>query len=213
MSARFLKNKVTGKSSQAVVKALEERGTSGLLLVRDILAYGKGAAIRQNRLDIKKIINEVSATMIRRSRKKIEVKCTFERQISPILGDASQLKQVFLNLCLNAQDAMNKGGVLRIQTSTILRGEKLLESHPTAPDGPYVVVRIQDSGEGILKEDLENIFEPFFTTKERTGGTGLGLSVARAVIVKHKGYITVDSTPGKGTTFSVYLPAIKRDQK
>jgi PAS domain S-box-containing protein len=213
MSARFLKNKVSGKSSQAVVKALEERAKSGLLLVKDILAYGKGTAIRQNRLDIKKIVNEVAATMMRRSKKRIEVKCSFDGQNSSVIGDASQLKQVLLNLCLNAQDAMTKGGVLDIQASDILHDRRLIESYPNVPEGPYVVVNVRDSGEGIPEEDLERIFEPFYTTKEQKGGTGLGLAIARAIISKHNGYITVDSALGKGTTFSVYLPAIKRDQK
>ncbi len=213
MSARFLKNKVSGKSSQAVVKALEERAKSGLLLVKNILSYGKGSTIRRNRLDVNNIMNDVAALMMRRSKKKIEIKRTFESHLPCILGDASELKQVFLNLCLNAQDAMPDGGILEISSTDVSEDERLLELYPNASSDPYVVVEIQDSGEGIPKEDLERIFEPFFTTKERTGGTGLGLSIARGIVSKHDGYITVDSVVGKGTTFSVYLPAIKKQQK
>ncbi len=213
MSARFLKNKVSGKPSQAVVKALEERAKSGLTLVRDILTYGKGAAIRQNRLDLKKVINEVAAIAMRRSKKKIEIRYSLAGRNLSVIGDASQLKQVFLNLCLNAQDAMTKGGVLEIQAFEVSRDRRLRESYPNAPEGSYIVVQVRDSGGGIPEEDLERIFEPFYTTKEQKGGTGLGLAIARAVIAKHSGYIIVDSVVGKGTTFSVYLPSVKRDQK
>ncbi len=213
MSARFLKNKVSGKSSQAVVKALDERAKSGLQLVRNILTYGTGSAMRQNKLDIRKVVDSVVGTIARRSRKKITIECTVDGHIAPVVGDASQLKQVILNLCVNAQEAMRSGGTLRIRTETVPHDEALLEAYPSAPDGPWVVVRVQDTGQGIPKEDLERIFEPFFTTKERTGGTGLGLSIARAVVVKHNGFITVQSAPGKGTTFSVYLPVFRREQK
>ncbi len=213
MSARFLRNKVTGKSSQAVVKALDERAKSGLQLVKDILRYGSGTGIRLNRLDIRKIVNDVVATVGRRARKRVQIQNSFEGQVHPILGDASQLKQAFLNICYNAQEAMPNGGILKVETTTVTHDEKLFESHPGAPDGPYVVVRIRDSGEGIPEEHVERIFEPFFTTKEHKGGTGLGLAIARAVVVNHNGYITVESTRGKGATFSVYLPVVRREHK
>jgi two-component system cell cycle sensor histidine kinase/response regulator CckA len=122
-------------------------------------------------------------------------------------GDLHQLKQVFLNLCVNARDAMPSGGVLTIEMSAVEPDERLLDDHPYAEPGPYVVVSVSDSGTGIRDEDLDRIFEPFFTTKEHGSGTGLGLSIAQGIVKSHQGYITVKSIVGSGTTFSVYLPA------
>jgi PAS domain S-box-containing protein len=210
MSARFLVRKVKDKSSLAVVKALEERAKSGLLLVNAILTYGRGAKIRRHKLDVKKIIRDVVSAISSGSKNRIQIECKLDGQRWPILGDAAQLKQVFLNLCLNAKEAMPRGGTLSIIATDVVRDATILESNGTSSAGPYVVVRITDSGKGISKEDQERIFEPFFTTKEATGGTGLGLSIARNIVAGHNGSITAESAIGKGTTMNVYLPANHR---
>jgi two-component system cell cycle sensor histidine kinase/response regulator CckA len=103
---------------------------------------------------------------------------------------------------------MPAGGVLTIEAANVDSDENLLEYYPDADPGPYVVFSVTDTGKGVREEDLERIFEPFFTTRERGEGTGLGLSIAQGIVQSHRGYITVKSVVGRGTTFRVYLPAL-----
>jgi signal transduction histidine kinase len=124
-----------------------------------------------------------------------------------VSGDHNQLKQVLLNLCVNARDAMPSGGVMDVCVERKDSDESLIEEYPEAEICPYVVVSIRDSGKGIPDENRDRIFEPFFTTKERGEGTGLGLSIAQGIVQSHRGYITVRSVVEEGTTFRVYLPA------
>ena len=124
---------------------------------------------------------------------------TVERQLAPdllpVLADKGQMKQTFLNLFLNAQDAMPQGGVLTLETKNSRRH--------------MVVVKVSDTGRGIPKESFSQIFEPFFTTKKTSSGAGLGLSVVYGIVRDHKGTIKVDSVLGQGTSFTIRLPAFK----
>ena len=114
---------------------------------------------------------------------------------------------MLLNLCVNARDAMPRGGCLRISARNQRIDEHHAAMHPEAHPGPYVVLEVTDTGEGMPPAVVERIFEPFFTTKEVGQGTGLGLSTTHAIVKSHGGFITVESAPGKGTTFQVSLPA------
>jgi signal transduction histidine kinase len=123
---------------------------------------------------------------------------------SVVWGDADQLQQVCLNLCVNAVQAMPEGGRLEISTRGLSRRKPGLE---TAPPGPYVVLEVADTGVGIPEEDRERIFEPFYSTKDTGVGTGLGLSVSVGIVRDHDGWIEIDNRPGGGTVFRVFLPA------
>jgi two-component system NtrC family sensor kinase len=123
----------------------------------------------------------------------IKIKRQFEPDLYPVLADQGQLKQAFLNLFLNAQDAMPEGGILTIRTRNL--GNKAVR------------IRISDTGIGIPKEHYSQIFEPFYTTKKAGSGVGLGLSVVYGIIKEHQGTIRVDSIVGQGTTFTIRLPA------
>jgi two-component system NtrC family sensor kinase len=129
----------------------------------------------------------------------IEIKTELAERLPEVIGDKSRLEQVFLNLFINAADAMNGGGKLTITTKL-------------SPDHEAVIV-VSDTGKGIEKEALPRIFEPFFTTKEPGKGTGLGLSLAYGVINAHQGTINVESEPGKGTTFMISLPTTASESK
>jgi two-component system, NtrC family, sensor kinase len=136
----------------------------------------------------------------------IRVVKTFERRPSEVKGDADQLQQVFINLFLNALQAMPKGGLLRLATvRKKIAKEGLMESARS-----YLEVSVQDSGSGITKEYLKDIFNPFFTTKET--GTGLGLMVSQGIVQDHDGWIEVESEPGKGSIFKVYLPVSEQER-
>ena len=124
-----------------------------------------------------------------------------------IIGDPTQLHQVLLNLCVNARDAMPKGGELSIHMENMMFDEIYAGMNPEAQAGPYVRIKVTDTGTGIPKEIQDKIFDPFFTTKEPGKGTGLGLSTTLAIVKNHGGFIHCHSDPGKGSRFEVYFPA------
>ena len=125
--------------------------------------------------------------------------------LPPAKADRSQIHQVLLNLCVNARDAMPLDGTITIATG-VAGGDELRESFGGVNAERYVFVRVTDTGTGISKRVKPHIFEPFYTTKERGKGTGLGLSVVYGVVNNHRGFVQVDSEPGRGTTFTIYLP-------
>jgi CheY-like chemotaxis protein len=122
-------------------------------------------------------------------------------------GDPTQLHQVFMNLCVNARDAMPKGGTLTVTMKNVVLDATYAGMSPEAKAGNYVVVNVADTGHGIAPEVREKIFEPFFTTKEVGKGTGLGLSTTATIVRSHGGFINVYSEVGRGSAFGVYLPA------
>jgi CheY-like chemotaxis protein len=124
-----------------------------------------------------------------------------------LTGDATQLYQVLMNLCVNARDAMPNGGRLQIEAENLIVDEHYARMHVDAKPGPYVTVSIVDNGAGIPAHIIYKIFEPFFTTKDAGKGTGLGLSTVLGIVKSHGGFINVYSEEGKGAKFRVYLPA------
>ena len=126
---------------------------------------------------------------------RVNVLKTLQTQLPPVLGSSNRLQQVFLNLFMNARDAMPSGGMLEVRTAT---------------HNGYVEVEITDTGMGIPRENLHRIFDPFFTTKSTGRGTGLGLSVSYGIIKEHAGKIDVRSTPGKGTSFRLEFPVASK---
>ena len=122
------------------------------------------------------------------------------------MGDPGQLEQTLMNICINARDAMPGGGKVTIETGNATLGESHVQNQSIVRTGPYVMLAISDTGEGMSEETKSRLFDPFFTTKEKGKGTGLGLSVVHGIVLDHDGEITVESLPERGTTFSVYLP-------
>jgi two-component system cell cycle sensor histidine kinase/response regulator CckA len=113
-----------------------------------------------------------------------------------------------MNLCVNARDAMSNSGTLTVEVSAVESDDVILDQYPIAESGSHVVISVSDTGKGIAEQELDRIFEPFFTTRESAGGTGLGLSIVQGIVRSHNGTVTVESKPGKGTTFRVYLPLL-----
>jgi CheY-like chemotaxis protein len=137
--------------------------------------------------------------------KTIELSLQIDKGLPFIIADATQLHQVFLNLSVNARDAMPIGGILSFKTG-VATGLSLRNAFPDVPDGDYAHIIIADTGVGMDDATRAHIFDPFFTTKEKGKGTGLGLSVVYGVMKNHNGFIAVRSEPGKGTTFDLYFP-------
>lgn len=128
------------------------------------------------------------------------------------LGDATQVHQVLLNLCVNARDAMVHGGSLEVQAHEVRIDPHYAAINPGASPGPHVVFTIADSGHGIPAEVRDQIFDPFFTTKELGQGTGLGLSTVLAIVKSHGGFVQVESAPGEGTVMKEHFPAADREE-
>jgi len=137
----------------------------------------------------------------------IELTIALTPESDVLRADPTQIEQVLMNLCLNARDAMPDGGVLSIETQSVMVSEEFSQAHSDAVPGLYVVLSVSDTGMGMDAATLDQIFEPFFTTKETGKGTGLGLASVYGIVKQHGGFVTVDSKLGAGTVFHVYLPA------
>ena len=186
------------------LKKIETQILSGSRLTKQLLGYARKGKYRVEALDFNEIISD-SAETFGRTRKQITLRLKLAPEVLGVEADQGQLEQVLLNLFINAADAMPEGGELSIKTTRVHHDQ--MNSGPYIPKpGYYILFEISDTGVGMEKAVQERIFEPFFTTKEMGRGTGLGLASVYGIVKSHGGYIDVDSTPGAGTTFRIYLP-------
>jgi CheY-like chemotaxis protein len=154
------------------------------------------------------VVRQVEKLLNRTIPKMIHIELHLTESVFTVVADPGQLEQVLLNIGLNARDAMPEGGCLTIATANVIPDDIFRKIHLNNGSGPYVQIRMSDTGHGMSEEIIERIFDPFFTTKKIGQGTGLGLSMAYGIIKNHRGHIVCQSTPDVGTTFSIYLPAI-----
>jgi PAS domain S-box-containing protein len=194
--------------TRELLTALESSAKRGADMVRQILAFTRGQEGNRIHLQVAHLISEVVRIARRTFPKAIEISANLPAQ-DPwlVCADATQLHQVFMNLMVNARDAMPDGGSLAISAENFLVDENYARMNLEAHAGPYVVISISDTGTGIPPERLERIFDPFFTTKEVGTGTGLGLATVLGIVKNHGGFLQVSSTVGQGSQFRVYLPA------
>jgi two-component system, cell cycle sensor histidine kinase and response regulator CckA len=188
---------------------IENQVQSGADLTKQLLGFARGGSYVVKPASMNELIEKTS-TMFGRTTKEITIHCKYEKNIWVVEVDHGQIEQVFLNLYLNAWQAMPEGGDLSIETKNIVVGENHAKPYYMAP-GRYVQTSISDTGVGMDEKTKERIFEPFFTTKELGRGTGLGLAMVYGIIKNHNGFIDVISEPGRGTTFVLYFPASKKD--
>jgi len=195
------------KESDDYVRAqlIINAASSAMELIRRLLGFARSSPGEIKPLDINDEITKV-VQMYGRTRKGIEIHIKLGHNLPTIEGDSVQLEQVFLNILVNAGQAMPEGGDIYIETKEVLVDEQTARIH-RAKAGHYVKVSITDTGIGMDEETRSRIFEPFFTTKSPEEGTGLGLTTAYGIVKAHRGYISVYSEKGQGTTFGVYLPA------
>ncbi|MEO1349139.1 MAG: PAS domain S-box protein [Cyanobacteria bacterium J06635_15] len=175
----------------------------GAALSKQILTFAQGADSEFKALNLNYIIREVKQFAQKTFPKSIAIRVNAPKDLWMLMGDATHLYQVLMNLCVNARDAMPQGGDLSLSAQNLWLNETHLDLDP----GPYVVVEVADAGIGIAPERLEQIFDPFFTTKEPGKGTGLGLFTVAKIIKGHHGQIQVTSQENQGTRFTIYLPA------
>ncbi|MBN1397732.1 MAG: PAS domain S-box protein [Bacteroidetes bacterium] len=191
-------------ATDTISKAVER----GKTLVQQILTFARKSETTFGAVNVNEVVMEILTMIFETFPKTLTYVQNFEKRIPFINADRSQLYQAILNLCVNARDAMPNGGQLTINTH-LISGRDLLEHHTAVQDVKYVCIEVSDTGEGMSEEVKKRIFEPFFTTKGIGKGTGLGLAVVFGVVQTHKGFIDVESEPGRGTAFRLYLPAIK----
>ncbi len=177
-------------------------------LVRGLLTFGRKVQPHLKRLDLNQELRQSTAMIRRTIPPMIDVRTDLGRDLPDIAGDSIQLEQVLVNLASNARDAMPQGGVLRISTWSEEIGENQAEETPGFLPGKYVRLTVADTGCGIESEHQKHIFEPFFTTKDVGQGTGLGLASVYGIVSNHGGMITCSSQAGRGTEFSIWLPAM-----
>ncbi len=175
-------------------------------LVRQLLAFSRRQTLQPRVLVLTDVLAELSNLLRRLIGANIELKLIHARDLGSVKADQGQIEQVIINLAVNARDAMPDGGVLTIRTANVTSSETASVGPDLLPPGEYVLIEISDTGVGIPKENLGKIFDPFFTTKEVGAGTGLGLSTVYGIIKQTGGYIFVDSEPGQGARFSIFLP-------
>lgn len=197
--------------SLQMLQVLETNAKRGAELVKQVLSFARGVEGKVTILQVKHLIREIQQIVRETFPKSIELQVETATHLWPVTGNATQLHQVLMNLCVNARDAMPEGGKLDIKAENLTIDESYARLNFDAKPGNYIAITVADSGIGIAKELFERIFEPFFTTKELGKGTGLGLSTALGIIKSHRGFITVWSSLGKGTQFKVFLPAVIAD--
>jgi PAS domain S-box-containing protein len=173
-------------------------------LVRQILTFSRKTEVKFSPVDLNQLSRDLVSLMAETFPRTVTINLDLQDRLPPLLADQNQLQQIVLNLCVNARDAMPSGGSITLATSK--KTGASLQSLGADSARTYACLQVTDTGTGMTPEVRQRIFEPFFTTKQANRGTGLGLAVVYGIVVAHHGYIDVQSTPGKGSTFSVYLP-------
>lgn len=196
-----------GSAMQQGLQVIQQAAERAAELTRQLLSFARRGGHQHVTVDLGSTVLEVVSLLTRTISKNIVVTEHFDTDQATVLGDPGQLQQVVLNLAINARDAMPQGGSLTFRTwRQVLNAEQLL-AHPGAEPGTFVSLSVADTGIGIARKNLRRIFEPFFTTKEAGQGTGMGLAMVYGIVKAHGGFIDVDSVPGKGSTFTVCIPA------
>jgi signal transduction histidine kinase/CheY-like chemotaxis protein len=211
-SAGILKEELTTPSVRSTpslredVTAILEAAGRAAELTQKLLAMSRAQTLATRTLDMNVQLRGLLLLVRRIFPAAIEIDFVAGQALPPVEGDAGQLDQVFLNILINARDAMPKGGRVRLVSEQVVVTSRFAAAHPWATPGRFVLVTITDSGVGMPAEVVERVFEPFFTTKGQRAGTGLGMAVSYGIVRQHKGMLLCSSQPGVGTSFKVYLP-------
>lgn len=192
--------------TRVMLKTLENSARRGAELVKQILSFARGVEGRRVTLQISHLLTEIQQIIQPTLPKSIQLETLLPPTLWTVSGDPTQLHQVFMNLCVNARDAMPDGGNLQVRAENLTIDEQYARRHLDARMGAYVMITVADTGMGIAPEILHRIFDPFFTTKEIGKGTGLGLSAVLGIVKSHGGFIDVETVIGRGSAFKIYLP-------
>ena len=190
---------------------IAEVSTRAKRLTNQLLAFSRAQPLALTDVNLNTIIADLLELFGNMFTRQIEIEFLPDPVLKLVYVDAAHIEQVVLNLCLNACDAMQDGGKLLIQTKNVVLDEAACHALAKGQPGIYVVLTVTDTGSGMDEQVQQRIFEPFFTTKEAGKGTGLGLAVVYGIVGQHNGFIDIQSAPGQGTSFNIYLPAVERE--
>lgn len=208
LSSFMLRRPLPGEDFDKLVGNIETSAQRGAALIKQLLTLGCEPGGQRKVVSTATLVDDMMQIMQGTFPKNINLTCRVAADIWPVTGDPTQLHQVLLNLCVNARDAMPLGGALVLTVENIRFDESYAAMSAGIKPGPYVTLRVSDTGEGIPQDIMDKIFDPFFTTKETGKGTGLGLSTVMGIAKSHNGFVNVRSLVGSGTTFEVCLPAV-----
>jgi two-component system cell cycle sensor histidine kinase/response regulator CckA len=190
------------------VAEIQRAAVRATQLTRQLLAFGRRQVLMPRPLDPREVVIDIVPMLRRLIGEDLELVVEIVSGLGPIMADPNQLDQVLVNLALNGRDAMPSGGRLTIEGHEVDVDEAFASTHLWAHVGSYVVLSVRDTGEGMTEEVRRQVFEPFFTTKGPGKGTGLGLATVLGIVEQSNGYVEVDSEPGRGSTFHIYLPKV-----
>jgi two-component system, cell cycle sensor histidine kinase and response regulator CckA len=191
----------TGRDLREIMNAAQRASA----LTRQLLAFSRRQVLTLSAVDLNKVIASLGAMLRRLSGDRITVRTALAGRLRPVKADATQLEQVLINLAVNARDAMPEGGTLTIETHDADLDAAAAAARGAKP-GAYALLSVRDTGMGMNREIQDRIFEPFFTTKDLGRGTGLGLAAVHGIVHQLGGHVSVESEPGQGTAFHIYLP-------
>jgi PAS domain S-box-containing protein len=207
-STELLETMTNDEEMRKFLLSIRSSAQHGAALVKQLLAFARGAVGQQTDLALRPLLQDFVAFVTQAFPRAVRVTLEDGADAWPIRGDATQLKQVLMNLCINARDAMPEGGRIMIKVTNSIVDEFEAATLREIKPGPHVVIEVSDTGTGMAPGIIEKIFDPFFTTKEVGKGTGLGLAAVRGIVKGHNGTIAVESRLGYGSTFRIYIPAL-----
>ncbi len=190
------------------LRELEREANRAAGLTRQLLVFSRRSMMQMNRVDLVHCINGMAKMLRRIIGEHIQLQLSLPGRVVVVQADAGMIEQVLVNLCVNARDAMPRGGQLGITLDTVELGQPDMNSHPSARPGPFARLCVSDTGCGMDAATLGRIFEPFFTTKEVGKGTGLGLATVHGIVRQHNGWMEVTSAVNQGSRFTFFLPML-----
>jgi two-component system, cell cycle sensor histidine kinase and response regulator CckA len=207
MADAILRTRVTDPGDLKLLELIGRSGQRSAAMVRQIVSFASGDTREKVLIQAKHLLNDIQQLMQETFPKSIRLESDIPAGLWTVQGSPSQLHQMMVNLCINARDAMPRGGTLRLVARNQILTDEEARPFPDATPGPFVVFEVSDSGAGIPAFVIEHIWQPFFAAKNEGRGIGLGLSTVRGIVVSHNGFVTVTSQMGHGSTFRVFLPA------
>ncbi|MEO6709512.1 MAG: ATP-binding protein, partial [Planctomycetota bacterium] len=209
----MLRPSVSDREARSLLDTIESSAQRAARIIRQLLTFSRGSEGQRTPVDCSAIIDDMLQIIRETFPRNIKARRSGLATSWTVIGDATQLHQVLMNLCVNARDEMPDGGTLDLRLENMEVDALLARMHPGTRPGRFVVVSVTDDGRGIDPGHMDKLFEPFFTTKGVGQGTGLGLATALGIVKTHGGFIQVQSQLGRGSEFKIYLPASSVEQR
>ncbi|MGH7973739.1 MAG: ATP-binding protein, partial [Limisphaerales bacterium] len=208
IGSEMLQQTASGNAEQQqLLSMITASGQRCTAMVKQILTFAKGNRSQCGAVPVRHLVLEMAKIAKDTFPKNINVDCSVPSDLWTVVGEATELHQILMNLCVNARDAMPDGGTLSLKAVNVSLSREQIPSDCNPTQSQFVFLAVADTGTGIPPEIQQRIFEPFFTTKEADKGTGLGLSTVSNLVKRHNGFIQLESQVGKGTQFNIYLTA------